>query len=124
MFINDLPDYLATRSNIATDLYAILSSFFRKVFPTSRINELQVGVSEAPSWAQSWHGRFAPPKTVLMPIGSAAKDPCHERPVSIEDVAIRVVDEHKQLGFVLSSDLRCNYLHSVIMKAKQRPRLL
>ena len=55
-----------------------------------------------------------------MPIGSAAKEPCLERSVSIEDVAIRVVDEHKHLGVVLSSDLRwCNHLHSVTMKAKQ-----
>ena len=128
VFINDLPDYLATRSNITADLYAddeLLSSFFRKVSPTNGINERQVAVSEASSWAQSWHRRFAPPKTVLMPIGSAAKEPCLERSASVEDVAIHVVDEHKHLDVVLSSDLRwCNHLHSVTMKAKQQAGLL
>ena len=60
-----------------------------------------------------------------MPIGSVAKELCLERSVSIEDVAIRIVDEHKHLGVILSSDLRwCNHLHSVTMKAKQRNELL
>ena len=60
-----------------------------------------------------------------MPIGSAAKEPCLERSVIIEDVAIRVVDGHKHLGVVLYSDLRwCNQVHSVTMKAKQCAGLL
>ena len=125
VFINDLPASLPTPSELYAD-DALLFSLFAKDSVPAGIDRLQLSVSTASEWARSWHGRFSPSKTVLMALGTAAIDYCRNAvSVSIEGENIDLLEKHKHLGIIFSSDLRWNdHFLSVLAKAKQRAGLL
>ncbi len=126
VFINDL----ATTATSCTELYAddaLLYDIFRRSESLNGLACLQDGVSSAATWARTWRGRFAPPKTELLPIGRAIVETCAAMlsPVQLEDEEIDVVQHHKHLGVYLSTDLRWErHMEYVISNAKKRSGLL
>ena len=124
IFINDL----ANQSSTATELYAddaLLFEIFTKTNARFGLEHLQHGVTASSIWAHSWNGRFAPPKTELLPIGSCATLACSATSIQIEDTPIKVVALHKHLGITISSSLHWqDHLNDLVTKGKQRSGLL
>ena len=89
------------------------------------MHSLQTSVSAASAWAQSWRGRFSPAKTVVLPLCNLATNACQQFPLSIDEENINIVDTHKHLGVILSTDLKWKaHLESILAKARKRAGLL
>ena len=125
VFINDLTS-AAQKSQ--TELYAddapIHKDISKDIIP-QEMHSLQTSVSAASAWAQSWRGRFSPAKTVVLPLGNLATNTCQQFPLSIDEENIDIVDTHKHLGVILSTDLKWKaHLESILAKARKRAGLL
>ncbi len=124
VFINDLPE--ATSSS--TELYAddaLLYETFDRMKSIEGLAHLQQGVSAASQWAMDWQGRFAPSKSELLPIGKYAEKHCLEVPLEIEQEPIVVVQQHKHLGVIISTDLRWrHHLEQLLTSGKKRAGLI
>ena len=127
VFINDLP----TTTGSPTELYAddaLLYGALHKPTagtPQTDLANLQVAITNASSWAQSWHGTFSPVKTIVLPIGSVGITACGATSLLMDDVSISVADNHKHLGVTFSSDLTWRkHLNSVLLKGKQKAGLI
>ena len=89
------------------------------------MHSLQTSVLDASAWAQSWRGHFSPAKTVVLPLGNLATNACQQFPLSIDEENIDIVDTHKHLGVILSTDLKWKaHLESILAKAGKRAGLL
>ena len=125
VFINDLTSAVQKSQ---TELYAddalIHKDISKDIIP-QEMHSLQTSVSAASAWAQSWRGRFSPAKTVVLPLGNLATNACQQFPLSIDEENIDIVDTHKHLGVILSTDLKwMAHLESILAKARKRAGLL
>ena len=122
VFINDL--FVESNSELYAD-DVLLHNSFHKSNVQHGLLDLQQSVSTASTWASSWHGRFSPLKTELLPLGDAAVEACQSLPLIIEETPIKVVSQHKHLGVTLSSDLRWRaHIEEVLAKGKKRAGFL
>ena len=105
VFINDLTSAVQKSQ---TELYAddalIHKDISKDIIP-QEMHSLQTSVSAASARAQSWRGRFSPAKTVVLPLGNLATNTCQQFPLSVDEENIDIVDTHKHLGVILSTDL-------------------
>ena len=125
VFIDDLTSAVKESQ---TELYAddalIHRSITKNIIPQG-MESVQRSVSAASAWAQSWRGRFSPAKTVVLPLGNLAMSACQQFPLTIDDEDIKIVDIHKHLGLIFSTDLKWTaHLESTLAKARKRAGLL
>ena len=125
VFINDLTSAVQKSQ---TELYAddalIHKDISKDIIPQG-MHSLQTSVSAASAWAQSWRGRFSPAKTVVLPLDNLATNACQQFPLSIDEENIDIVDTHKHLGVIPSTDLKWKaHLESILAKARKRAGLL
>ena len=118
VFINDLTSAVQKSQ---TELYAddaLIHKDISKDNIPQEMHSLQTSVSDASAWAQSWRGRFSPAKTVVLPLGNLATNACQQFPLSIDEENIDIVETHKHLGVILSTDLKWKaHLESILTKA-------
>ena len=125
VFINDLTSAVQkSQTELYTDDALIHKDISKDIIP-QEMHSLQRSVSAASAWAQSWRGRFSPAKTIVLPLGNLATNACQQFPLSIGEENIDIVDTHKHLGVIISTDLKWKaHLESILAKARKRAGLL
>ena len=100
VFINDLPSHIKP---VATELYAD-DALLHQLHPRCKELSLMplqnaVEAAAAENWALSWHGRFGSAKTKMMT--SLQNISPEHKTIHIENVAIKIINSHKNFFFLL-----------------------
>ena len=102
----------------------LLCSVFSSARSDAGHRLFQDGILSASSWASSWQGRFSPPKTVVMQIGTTCPATTAIE-FTLENQLVESVPNHKHLGLVISSDLTWDeHLKGIMSRGSQRIGLL
>ena len=120
IFINSLTHTVC----IPTDIYADDTTLHHEHSPRApacpSYQELQDAINCTEDWAESWHGKFGHAKTRIM---TTSQDQLlHALTPTIDGQPIRIADNHRHLGVILSSNLNwsshaCNMLQTAAKRA-------
>lgn len=126
IFINDLPESVG----ISTELFADDALLHQSCLPNSLtgnyICQIQSAITDAESWATSWHGKFGHAKTKVMCISSKSLPiPQCIGPFFIDGTTVSVVDSHRHLGVTLVNTLDwSDHIRSVTLTCSKKAGLL
>ena len=101
LYVNNLPD-VAINSKVA--LFADDSKCFRAIHSPADNDLLQFDLDSMCSWSVYWSLKFNAEKSFLLRI-SRKRQPS-EYTYSISDAPISITDSHKDLGVVVSNNLK------------------
>ena len=122
VFINSLTDKTA----IPTEIYAddtTLHHEHEKTSSCSSYLELQDAINCTEEWAVSWHGKFGHSKTRMLSTDQALL--LEALTPTIDGQPIKLVDNHRHLGVVLSNDLKwSNHALHILKTASKKAGLL
>ena len=122
IFINDIT-YVVKHCKIR--LFADDTCLFIEIEdPEVQAIQLNEDLESLNKWAKKWHVDFSPPKTEEVIISRKRLQQAH--PVSyLDNVPIKLVENHKHLGLILASDLKwTDHVTSIVDKANRRLGIL
>ena len=120
IFINSLTHTVC----IPTDIYADDTTLHHEHSPRApacpSYQELQEAINCTEDWAKSWHGKFGHAKTRSM--ATSQDQLLQALTPTIDGQPIRIADNHRHLGVILSSNLNwsshaCNMLQTAAKRA-------
>ena len=101
LYVNDLPD-VAINSKVA--IFADDSKCFRAIHSPADNDLLQLDLDSMCSWSVYWSLKFNAEKSFLLRISRKRKP--SEYTYSISDAPVSITDSHKDLGVVVSNNLK------------------